>query len=267
MKFSVLMSLYFKETPSNLDACLNSIYKQTTMPDELVIVFDGKVGSDLEGVVYKWASYLNIVIHRLPLNVGLGRALNEGLAQCKYEIVARMDTDDICLPERFEKQLIEFSKDEGLSICGSSILEVEPFTLKVISTRNVPLSHNEILNSLPKKNPFNHMTVMYKKSHVTQSGGYLDHPWMEDWSLWVRLLSKGYVGINLPDNLVKARTGKAMLLRRSGFNYIKSEWKMFKLLQKSDQVSFFKGLFIFILRSFPRVLPSFLLQKLYLASR
>jgi hypothetical protein len=178
-----------------------------------------------------------------------------------------MDTDDICLPDRFEKQLDAFVKNDCLTVCGSSILEVEPSSLKIISERRVPLSHNEILRCLPRKNPFNHMTVMYKKSAVLSAGGYIDHPWMEDWSLWVRLLSKGYNGMNLNENLVKARTGSAMLMRRSGFRYIKSEWKMFQLLLRYGQVSILKGFLIFIFRSTPRLFPKFLLQKVYYASR
>lgn len=267
MEFSVLMSLYYKETSSNLDVCIESIYNQSVKPSEIVLVFDGPVSAELENIVSKWSNYLNIIVHRLDYNVGLGIALNEGLKKCTHEVIARMDTDDICLPDRFEKQLDAFVKNDCLTVCGSSILEVEPSSLKIISERRVPLSHKEILRCLPRKNPFNHMTVMYKKSAVLSAGGYIDHPWMEDWSLWVRLLSKGYNGMNLNENLVKARTGSAMLMRRSGFRYIKSEWKMFQLLLRYGQVSILKGFLIFIFRSTPRLFPKFLLQKVYYASR
>ena len=126
-KFSVLMSLYIKEKPENLRACMDSLLSQTLLPDEIVIVKDGPLTDGLEAVLSEYVSKAPELYTIVPLetNRGLGLALAEGMLHCKYELVARMDTDDICRNDRFELQLKEFEKDPDLDICGSHIVEFE----------------------------------------------------------------------------------------------------------------------------------------------
>lgn len=267
MSFSVLMSLYYKEEPHFLDKCLDSLFCQTLKADEIVMVFDGPIPSSLNDVVNKWKVFLPIVVFPLEFNVGLGKALNFGLLQCSNELVARMDTDDICLPERFELQIAEFSRDPALDICGSSIIEIDPITLIKISERKVSVKHDEILSDLVWKNPFNHMTVMYKKNSILSVGSYIDLPWMEDWYLWLRLLSGGFKSTNIGRPLVLARTGTEMINRRSGFKYIRSEWLMTKYKIDSELFHISTCLLSFIKRSVPRLMPGFILSKIYALSR
>lgn len=266
-EFSVLISLYIKESPLYLSDCLESLYNQTAKASEIVIVYDGPVLNEHEAVVNKWNGLLPIKVVRLAENQGLGKALNIGLSRCSHELIARMDTDDICVSERFEKQLREFNLDSTLTLCGSSIEEVEGSTLEFLSNRTVPQSHEEIIQALPSKNPFNHMTVMYKKTHILDVGGYQPLHFMEDWYLWIRVLSAGYKSKNIPSNLVKARTGSSMIFRRSGISYIRSEYKMTlaKLFYSSCSIPF--AFYIFFKRSLPRLLPKTLLGKVYLLSR
>ena len=265
--FSVLMSLYYAEQPHYLDCCLYSLSCQLVPPNEIVIVFDGPLPAELELIVDKWCKTLNIVIIRLPENVGLGKALNIGIQSCSYELVARMDTDDICRVNRFLEQIKMFKTDPDLSICGTNISEFEDDVSNVISQRKLPLSHVNIIKSSSILNPFNHMTVMYKKSHIQKVGGYKHMPSMEDWYLWLRLLAAGYKGVNLADVLVDARTGMAMMSRRSGLGYIKSEWMLTKVKVGLKMSSVPKALVIFLIRSIPRLLPKWLLLKVYILSR
>ncbi|EOB1207386.1 glycosyltransferase [Photobacterium damselae] len=267
MKFSVLMSVYIKEKPIFLDRCLNSIANQSVRPNEIILVLDGFIKDELHAVINKWSKLLPLKTFQLKHNVGLGRALNFGLNKCKYDLVARMDTDDICLPFRFEYQLNKFKMNKKLSICGSHIIEIEPDNMNILGKRVVPLKHDKILKSLIWKNPFNHMTVMYRKQDVNDVGGYIDLPWMEDWYLWLRLLSNGYTSCNINQILVIARTGNLMLNRRKGMSYIHSEWLMTKYKMESKKFSSVLCLLAFIKRSLPRLLPNKILSFVYSCSR
>ncbi|MFQ6370359.1 glycosyltransferase [Shewanella sp. YIC-542] len=267
MKFSVLMSLYYKENPDYLNDCLASLFNQTVRADEVIIVFDGPVSADLTSVVDLWLSKLNIIIVPIDVNVGLGNALNIGLKHCTFDLVARMDTDDICLPERFEQQLSIFDRNEDISICGSSIDEFDESMSFLLGHRRVSVSNIDIVRDLPRKNPFNHMTVMYRKNHIISVGGYKHLPWMEDWYLWIRLLSHGFKGMNIYSSLVFARTGDSMIGRRIGLDYVRSEWRLTKIKISLGVVSPFVAYFIFLKRSIPRLLPKPILRFVYSISR
>lgn len=265
MKFSVLMSLYIKEQPHYLRECFESLLSQTVQADEIVIVFDGKITEELEGIVQDFAEKLPLVIVRLPENRGLGKALNEGLLHCKNEWVFRMDTDDICVPERFEKQLAFIAKNPELVIFGGQIAEFGQNPNDIVSYRRVPTSHKEIVKFTQKRCPFNHMTVAYRRSEVLACGGYQNV--QEDYYLWIKLVGSGKLTANLDDMLVYARIGNGMVGRRRGLEHLKAEWRLFKLKQQVKLQSPISGLMIFLLRGLPRLLPTSLLSRLYVFTR
>ncbi|WP_105180642.1 glycosyltransferase [Pseudoalteromonas sp. T1lg21] len=267
MNFSVLMSVYHRETPAYLDACLASLFKQTHKATEVVLVIDGPISRELHEVIDQWQPPLNIVKVQLEKNVGLGLALKHGLKHCNYDLVARMDSDDICFPERFARQLEVFASDPELSICGSNIDEIDSETEELISVRKVPEYHPKILSSSIGKNPFNHVSIMFKKSAVVNSGSYQDMPLMEDWYLWLRMLEKGFKGYNIQQPLVAARTGKAMISRRNGFKYVTYEANLTKVKTKLFPQYKAKAWYYFLIRSFPRLLPSRALFILYKLNR
>lgn len=262
MHFSVLMSLYIKEKSAYLEQCLVSLQNQTVQASEIIIVLDGPITEELEEVLSKWEKALPIKLVPLNKNVGLGRALNKGLDHCSNEWVFRMDTDDICLPDRFEKQLAYIKKHPNTILLGGQIEEFADANDKIV-VRQVPCSAIEIYRFAKKRNPFNHMTVAYKKSAIQQIGGYQHHLFMEDYNLWLRVIANYKAVHNLPDILVKARTGDAMLSRRKGKEYIKSEWKLYKLKKSLGYHNFLTGLVFFVLRGLPRLLPKDLLAKVY----
>ncbi|MDG6460677.1 glycosyltransferase [Glaesserella parasuis] len=266
MKFSVLISLYNKEKTSSLFECLHSIQSQSYQASEIVIVFDGKISKELKDIVFSFTN-LPIKVVELSKNIGLGKALNEGLKHCSYEWVFRMDTDDICILERFEKQVNYIKKNPGVVLFGGQIEEFDEITLEPIGIRYVPCTNNEIRDLIHKKNTFNHMTVAYKKTIVQAAGGYQHHLFMEDYNLWLRIVSQYYEVGNLPDILVKARAGSGMCTRRRGIRYIKSEWKLMNLKRKLNIQKTIPAFIYFVLRSFPRILPSFLIKFIYIFLR
>lgn len=219
--FSVLMSLYINEKAEYFDACMKSILGQTVLPKEIVIVKDGKISKEVEEILQKYnkgyPGLLNIVSYEK--NHGLGYALNKGINACGYELIARMDTDDLARKDRFGKQIKEFQEDPALDICGSNINEFEDEPEHIVAQRNVPLTDKEIKKYQKRRDAFNHMTVMYKKSAVLEAGNYQSCLLMEDTYLWVRMIQNGVKCKNIEEPLVYVRIGKEMYGRRGGLAY------------------------------------------------
>lgn len=228
------MSVYQKENPQYLKLSLESMAEQTLSPSEILMVEDGPLTPALYEVLDAFEKRCP-AFRRLPLeeNMGLGRALNRGLAACSFELVARMDTDDIALPQRFERQVAEFEKDPRLDICGCHAIEFEGSPEQVVSRKRVPLTHEEIRSYARRRNPFNHPTVMFKKQAVLDAGGYQHAMWFEDYYLWARMLANGCRAKNVDDYLLYFRAGSDMIKRRGGFRYVKSavsvKWKLYRL--------------------------------------
>ena len=257
-KFSVLMSLYIKEKKEYFDECMKSMLRQTAIPNEIVIVFDGPISKELNDCVNQYTQdYPNwIKIIKNEKNKGLGLALADGVPECTYELIARMDTDDIARSDRFEKQLQMFIDDLDLDICGSHIIEFEGDINNVLSKRDVPITHDEIAKYQKQRSAFNHMTVMYKKSTVLKAGNYEHCPLMEDDMLWIRMLLAGAKCANIDDYLVYARTGYAMIERRGGISYYKKYKKGRKKILDTGYISkwdYYKTVFVqFIVSLMPK---------------
>lgn len=220
-KFSVLMSLYYKENPEYFNQCMHSMLTQTVIPDQIVIVKDGPLTNELEMELERWVASdpCLYTIVSLETNKGLGLALAAGLMHCRNELVARMDTDDIAVSNRFEIQLKEFMRDPELDICGSNIVEFEETVTNVVAKRIVPLQDAEIRKYQKRRDAFNHMTVMYKKSTVLKAGNYKSCLLMEDTYLWVRMLQAGAKCKNIEEALVNVRVNSNLYERRGGWQY------------------------------------------------
>ena len=222
-ELSVLMSIYIKEKPEYVDECFQSLLRQTVQADEWVVVEDGPLTEEMYALLDRYQRENPGLIRRVPLkeNQGLGLALRAGVPACSHELIARMDTDDIAREDRFEKQLSAFREDPELDICGSNIDEFETDPGHIVASRNVPEDDAEIKEYQKRRDAFNHMTVMYKKSSVLRAGNYLPCPLMEDTYLWVRMIRSGIKARNIPEPLVYARIGKGMYERRGGYAYYK----------------------------------------------
>lgn len=233
-KISVLMSVYKNDIAQNVRTAVESIINQTYRPSQVVIVVDGPVPDETTKTLEELKElYSEVEIYPLEQNVGLGNALKEGMTHCVNEIVARMDSDDIAVEDRFEKQIKKFEEDSELSIVGSNIAEFIGDKDNVVSIRSVPEKHEDICKYLKKRCPFNHMTVMFKKSEVEKAGGYLHWFYNEDSYLWARMYLAGCKFANIPENLVYARINEATFQRRGGYKYYKSERDLFKFMYKN----------------------------------
>lgn len=237
--YSVLMSVYHREKPDWLKLSVESMLNQTVAPNQIVIVKDGPLTDELDGVISGFTQtnpdLFTIVVSEE--NIGLGRALALGMANCRNEIVARMDTDDIAVAERMEKQLTRLVQDESLSIIGSNISEFSESVDNVISRRIVPATHDEICDYLKSRCPFNHMTVTFRKSEVEKAGNYQHWHYNEDSYLWVRMYLAGCKFANLDEDLVFARINDATFERRGGYKYYKSERDLFKFMKKNKVIT------------------------------
>lgn len=263
MNFSVLMSLYYKEKPEYLTQCFKSLAEQTLPATEIVLVYDGAIPQALQDCVAEWQTRLPIKIVPLPENVGLGKALNAGMAECSNEWVFRMDTDDLCVADRFAKQVAYIEAHPEVAMVGGQIEEFDTDNPNVTSIRRVPVEDADIKKMAPVRCPFNHMALAYKKSAIQAVGGYQHHLFLEDYNLWLRFLSAGYITHNLPDILIKMRAGQGMYNRRRGLQYFKSEWKLAKLKIKLGMQNPLSALAVFAVRAFTRVLPGKILGKIY----
>ncbi|MBE2173390.1 glycosyltransferase [Acinetobacter oleivorans] len=264
--FSVLSSIYHKEHPLHFNSCMESIWdKQTLKPTEIVLIEDGPLTPELDQIISKWQAKLGKVLRvkKLEQNVGTGKAKNIGLKECTYDIVCIVDTDDIYVSERFEKQVKFLEKNPDVSIVGGQILEFVEDTQNPTGMRNVPLSNEDLRNYAKKQSPFNNMTITYRKSHILEVGGYQHHLWMEDYNLFLRVIAQGYKIQNLPDVLVYARIDNGMHGRRKGFQYIKSEKQLLDLKKQLKLQNPLYANMLFLIRSAFRLLPANLLGKIY----
>ena len=257
VKFSVLMSVYFKESPSYLEEALSSVFTQTVMPDEVVLVEDGPLTSELDEVINKYEQeYPKILkVIKFESNRGLGQALHDGLLECSNEIVFRMDTDDIAHKDRFEKQLKVF-KEKNVDAVGSNITEYDETMTNITSHRIVPEQDEDIKKMAKSRNPINHMTIAFKKQAVIESGNYLDMMYFEDYYLWVRMMSKGYIFYNIQEELIDVRGGNDMIKRRGGKKYIKPIINFEKAILKLGYISKFEFIKNVIQRVIVSLIPN-----------
>lgn len=264
MNFSVLISVYLKESPFAFNNALDSVYTgQVIKPSQIVLVQDGSLTIELYNMISSWKKKLGdiLTIISLEQNVGLATALNEGLKYCKYELVARMDTDDIAMPERFEKQYAFMQTHPEVSVCSGLIEEwSEDFAYK-ISERHLPLTHQEIKKFAKRRSPMSHPAVMFRKSAVLAVGGY-PNIYPEDYPLWGKMLSAGYKFANLPDLLLKMRVGDALTERR-GLQFLKGEIKIYRYLRDIGFINQFEFLFNCVSRGLVRLSPTWLKKIFY----
>lgn len=236
--YSVLMSVYRNEKPAYFHRAVESMLQQTVPPAEFVIVCDGPLTQELDDTLDAFLSARPDLFRviRLPENRGLGLALREGLAACSCELVARMDTDDVSVPDRMERQLQILADREELSAVGGQISEFEGEESNVLDYRIVPLTCEDIRIRAARRNPMNHVTVVMKKSHVLRAGSYCHIPGFEDYHLWVQMLSAGQMLENIDYVCCNVRVDPGMYGRRGGWRYYKNSLAMEKYLYRQGFV-------------------------------
>lgn len=263
--FSVLISVYKNERASNLDMALNSIENQTVQPDEIILIEDGPLTPSLETVIKKHQqkSKDKLKCYKFDHNMGLGYALNFGVNKCSNNIIARMDSDDISVPNRFELQLKKFESEPNLALLGGQVYEFENKIDNVVSKRWVPLNEMEIRAFLKYRNPFNHPTVMFKKNAVLNVNNYSNFKGFEDYDLWSKFIEHKYKVANLSELLVLMRTDEGLYSRRGGIRYLYRYFKLRKLLQRRKIINTREKVNGDLLMSVNVLIPAFIRKEIY----
>lgn len=260
--FSVLMSIYKNDNPIWLKESIDSLLNQTLKADEILIVKDGPLTSELENIL---SQYNDPTLRYLafPKNRGQEISLKEGLIECKYDLVARMDSDDICPPDRFRLQYEVFKNDPKVDVVGGSIIEFNETIADAKTIRKLPAGGDELRRYAKRRSPTNHAAVMYKKQAVIGSGNYQDFLWNEDYHLWARMLMNGCIFRNIPEILLYVRGGKSMYQRRGGWTYFKQDFKLQMRFYKLGFLGLFDVVINLLLRLPVRLLPNRLRQWVY----
>ena len=261
MNYSVLMPVYYKEKPSFLERSIVSIMEQTIKPDDFVIVCDGPLTPELDEILLKSSRKYNCInVVRKEKNEGIGSALRDGLLLTKNEIVMRMDSDDVCLKQRAEIQLPLMDEYE---LVGSSISEFENSENNIIGYRVVPKTQKEIEKFAKRRNPFNHPSVMFKKSTILKAGNYQTLLYVEDYFLWVRVLLQKSKVANINEPLVNMRSGLSMRSRRSGKVYRQSIKKLRKFMLDNKMISHLRYFGLLIEQTLFLLIPAKIKEHLY----
>lgn len=262
MDFCVSMSVYEKDNPHYFEIALESVFKQTLKPTEVVLIVDGPIPETTSRIIEKMQiRYSNFKVFHLPENLGQGESRRIGLEKCSSELIAIMDSDDICVSDRFEKQINIFKEDTGLSVLGGYIWEFEGEVNNIIGIRKVPLGDRDIKQYLKSRCPFNLVTVMFRKSHVENAGGFLNWHYEEDYYLWIRMLLAGCKFNNLAENLVFVRMNDDSYKRRGGLRYFKSEAALQRYMYDKQVISFSRFVINISIRSLVQLLLPNTLRK------
>lgn len=266
---SVLMSVYFKESPVFFEQALYSICDQQSFkPSQIVLVKDGRLTPELDDVIDKFKERLGDVLKivALPENVGLGNALNAGLKQCQYELVARMDTDDVASPDRLAKQVTFMLSHPEISASSAGLEEYTEDLSRKIGERLLPADPKALRKFSKVRSPLSHPVSIYRKSDVLSVGGYPPLRKAQDYGLWSLLLVNGYNLANLPDVLLKMRTGDGLLERR-GWEYFKQEIKLLKFQKDIGFLECHSYCCNILLKGVLRLSPNFIKRLAYRCAR
>ena len=240
MQFSVLMSVYRNEKVDFFRQAMDSVINQTVPPSEIVLVRDGVVYDALQETIDEYLDKYSHLFTYVPLeeNGGLGNALRIGLEKCRYDLVARMDTDDVCVPDRFEKQLKYMVDHPDVDMVGGNIAEFKDDVKEIIDYRCVPQTNDAIYSAMKKRCPFNHQTVMYKKHVVLSAGNYESFYLFEDYYLWIRMMLEKSTFGNINEFLCYVRVSD-LASRRGGMKYFRSYRNLLRFMKRNLVVTAF----------------------------
>ena len=262
--FSVLMAVYKKEQPLFFKEALRSVFEQSLIPNEVVLVKDGPLTEELEQIIVDFSSKNEqLKVITLEKNQGLGEALRIGLNACSFDLVARMDSDDICKPYRFEKQIAFLKEHKEITIVGSWIEEFSDCKEEIEAIIELPQEDKQLKIFMKWRNPFNHMTVMFRKKDILAVGGYQPFYLLEDYYLWNRLANANYYFANIGESLLWARGGYTMLERRGGWKYVVSESKLLKFMYRSGRINIVEFGANLMMKSIIRLIGKHLRHTIY----
>jgi glycosyltransferase involved in cell wall biosynthesis len=262
------MPVYFKDNQAHFAVALQSVLNQTCQPNEIVLVKDGPLSEDFDQLIedFEKSSTVPFNIIQLPKNLGMGPAMNIGLQACKYPWVARMDSDDICRLDRFERQINTLKTHNHLDALGGYIHEFFHSPTEQGRLRKTPIKHADIVKTMRYRSPFNHMAIFYRADVAKKAGGYWDRKNYEDCNLWYEMYKSGAKFANIPEVLVDVRV-TTMIGRRSGYQYFKDEQALYIKMLRDGFSSYFQYLKAIVPRYFLRRAPKWVISLIYKFTR
>lgn len=265
-EYSVLMSVYYKEKPEWLKYSIESMLAQTIPTSDFVIVEDGTLTDELEEIIKFYEREYSDLFHiiRLEKNQGLGVALRIGIKKCKYEYVARMDSDDYSYPTRIEEQFKVLDEQPNLGMIGTNVDEFYEEISNVVSYVELPKTQDEIVKFSKTRCPFRHPSLLYKKSEVIKAGNYQDFYLCEDYDLYIRMIKNGCLCYNIQKPLVSMRIGEDFYKRRGGIKYLKTMLRFKTIQLKDGYFSFWDYLKGCISHTIVCLLPNCIRKNIYI---
>ncbi len=264
VSFSLLLPVYGGDKPDYLERAFHSsVDEQTLRPDEVVLVQDGPVSAELTATLERLVANSPvparlIKVHR---NLGLANALEKGLDACLHDVVARMDADDISLPERFARQLELI--EQGVDLVGTGMLEFVQEHGAIVARRVPPTNPDDIARYSRFHDPFNHPTVVYRRGAVRRAGGYRDLGLMEDYWLFARMIQTGAKVANIADPLVMYRVSDGAYARRGGWRQLMAELKLQREFRRSRFTSPGQAVRNVVVRGSYRLVPEGIRRRAY----
>ncbi len=270
---TILLTVYSRSNAEYLDECLKSIFEQTCLPNEVLLIQEGEITIETDLIIQKWKNnFKDLFTHKIipfqngPMGFGLPSSLNIGIKESKFEYIIRMDTDDICDKKRVEKQLLFADNNPEIDLFGSHIIEFDEELKVETGRRVVPLSHNSIIKSSKFKNPFNGPAVVFKKNVALELGGYPIVASNEDYCFWALFIKNNKKLQNQDEYLVSMRGGDGIIDRRSSRRYRKGEimsLKYLKAIKFFNSFEYYSHLILkTIIRNMPFVFVKFFYNKI-----
>lgn len=262
-RISVVMAVYINDNISFFKQAVDSLLNQTYPPSEIIIIADGPVSKEIDDLLVELEKNELFVIEYFSENQGLAIALNTGIRKAKFNLIARMDADDLCKENRFEAQVNYLRNNPDISVLGSWIDEFYGDQSNIISQRKVPKEHPAIMKSLKGRCPFNHPTVMFRKKEILKAGNYQPFFLKEDIYLWLRLAKSGVKFGNIQESLLLFRTTEGMYKRRGGWKYAKSEVNILYFRYQIGIISIMEFIYFCSLTLPVRLAPNWLRGLIY----
>lgn len=218
LKLSVLMAVCQQDRSDYLDRALNSVwYEQTYRPEKIILIEDGPLCESLQSVISQWKAKVGDVIYlcRTQKHQGLTKCLNIGLRQVNTPLVARMDSDDISSPFRFERQVRYLQLHPDIDVVGGAIQEFDN-RCECLTIRHYPLTHEKAVRYLLRASPVSHPAVMMRM-RIFHGGLSYDERFAtsQDIALWFAVVSRGFRFGNLDEVVLSYRREDTFYRRRS----------------------------------------------------
>ncbi len=260
---SALIPVHQGVDPAHFSRALDSVFAQTRPADEVLVVEDGPLGVALQDVLTRYGSRQpSLRRTALPVNSGPGAAAALGMREARGHFVARLDADDIALPQRSETQLRHVEMT-GCDVVGASMLEFEGDETHVVGLRRLPSTQEEIRRYAKTRSPINQPAAMLRRAAVLAAGNYVELGLVEDYELWARMLARGSKMANLPEPLVLFRCSPNMFARRGGIRHLRSEWELQRRLRRYGLIGPVRQATNLVVRLGFRLLPGRLLRVAY----